>query len=159
MRALVLLLVLLPSCFQASAGHGGSDAGASSTSTANDAATGIGCAQEPGTNVTLCLGISKCPADTIDEGAFPNCGFRETGGSAIDLECVCNGYLCPIGVATSCAGVQALLSEQNELSVCGQVNEDRCPALTPVTPPASSCDKDCEAQCAGVPDCYVACGC
>jgi len=170
MRAFALLPLALCSCIGLSLGQGGSsDAGSSSSSTTgtSDAsaegggATGINCGQDTTTGVTLCLGISTCPGLTIDPDAMPGCGFRVSGGGAtLDLECVCNDYVCPVGVATSCAQAKTLLSSQTEPQVCTQVNDGRCVQGTPTTPPpSSSCDKTCESECGGDPSCIKACGC
>lgn len=131
MRALGLLL--LSSCIGFNVGQNGQDAGTSNPPPAGDAsseggggAVGTGCGKDPESGATLCLGISTCPSLTIDSEAFPGCGFRITGGSAIDLECACTQYVCPIGVATTCAQAQALMANQTAATVCVQVSEGRC---------------------------------
>src|SRR5579872_5122306 len=63
---------------------------------------GTGCAPDPQTGTVLCAGVAGCPGLTIDPSAWPSCGFRDTGGTTLDLECLCGDSLCPIGVATSC---------------------------------------------------------
>lgn len=146
-----------------------SDAGASSIPSGN--ATGSGCGTDPTTGVTLCVGTSLCPDISVDESAFPECGFR-INGNILDLECLCSGYLCPVGVATTCAQVSQLLSAQNEGVVCNAVTNNACAQLTTASAGStatnaqtadsgsgSGCDTNCEANCAGEPDCIQLCGC
>lgn len=168
MRALALTLLLSAGCIDFSLGQGskGADGGASaSSSSGSDAATdagpaGLGCGQDPNTGATLCLGISSCPGLTVDTQAYPGCGFRVSGGNAIDLECACNDYVCPLGVATTCAQASKLMADQSQALVCAQIGEGRCTMGTPVTqPPASTCDKVCQSECGGDPNCIRACGC
>jgi hypothetical protein len=110
----------------------------------------------------LCAAVSLCPTLSVNRDQFPDCGFR-VQGDVLDLECVCNGEICPMGVATSCAQAQQLMSTQTELSVCSQVSEGRCTGGTPAPPSSSgtsgTCDHQCQAQCGGDPSCYQMCGC
>jgi hypothetical protein len=146
---------------------GSSDAGTASTSstgdasTASPAATGAGCATDPTSGVTLCTAISLCPSVTVDSDQYPDCGFR-IQGTVLDLECVCSGSVCPIGVPTTCADAQQLLQEQSELAVCTQVSEGRCTGgqVGPTSDAGNGgCDPTCSSMCAGEPGCIVACGC
>jgi hypothetical protein len=131
--------------------------------------TGTGCAPDPTTGITLCTGTTECPGVMVDPAVFPECGFY---GDAFDLECVCAGYLCPMGVATSCSSAAALLQTANEAAVCGEISSSVCTLITgPGTggssgaggsgaaDAGSGCDKACEAMCAGEPDCIQGCGC
>jgi hypothetical protein len=105
---------------------------------------------------------------------MPGCGFRIRPGGVIDLECLCSGVLCPIGVADTCDQALSLLDQQQtSLMVCEQANEGRCVQLGPDggsaettgasstsnTAVSSTCDKTCESECAGEPDCIQLCGC
>ena len=136
-----------------------SDAGASPAATA-DAAVGAGCTGDLGGGLKLCTYVSLCPTLGVDHDVYPNCGFR-LHGDLIDLECVCQGVLCPIGVPTTCAQAKELLSSQTEYAVCAQVNEGRCTALGTAggTTPPASCDRNCAAQCHGDTSCMKSCGC
>ncbi len=156
-------------CLQISTGSdAGTDAGSSSTTgttvvgtTATTTPTGTGCSQDPQTQVVLCEQISICPGVDVDPGVFPDCGFRiKTGSTTLDLECLCGTSVCPIGVPSSCADATQLLSAQNELIVCEELDEGRCIDLAPpTTGTSSSCDKTCESQCGGDPSCMQICGC
>jgi hypothetical protein len=131
--------------------------------------TGTGCASDPLTSTVLCSGVTGCPGLTIDPSAWPSCGFRETGGTTLDLECLCGDSLCPIGVATSCAQANELLSQQNQLMVCQQVPEQRCVKVTIPTVTGSgqdggrgvpsTCNQQCVVGCGTAPDCLQVCGC
>jgi hypothetical protein len=162
-RALVPLLALvlpLGACIQVP--HDQADSGAAGAAGASAAADagpeGTGCGQDPYTGATLCLGLTACPGVTVNQEAFPGCGFRPTGSTTLDLECSCSGALCPIGVATSCGQAQALLAEQNQGLVCAQISEGRCLQGTTTLPP-SNCDENCRGACVGDPACVTACGC
>jgi hypothetical protein len=168
-RGAVAALVSLPSlaCIQMTTGTGtgpnASDAAAAAASAGSDAgAPGTNCTQDPQSQITLCAGIAACPSVTVDPNAFPGCGFRLYGGSALDLECLCSGSLCPIGVPASCEQAAQLLQSQSALLVCQQVSEGRCLAFA--GPDAgggvpSSCDRNCQAACGSAPDCLQICGC
>jgi hypothetical protein len=66
----------------------------------------------------------------IDSAAYPECGFR-IRGDAYDLVCLCQDYLCPIGIPLRCEDIPPLMREQSQLTVCAQINEGRCvPART-----------------------------
>jgi hypothetical protein len=127
-------------------------------------AQGSDCITEPSTGAQICTGLSICPKIVIDHDIYPNCGFR-IRGTAIDVECACSGSICPLGTPSTCDQAQALLNGQTEALVCQQINEGRCVAGTPTTPPTSSssggntCDKGCLADCAGDPNCARLCGC
>ncbi|MBV9946505.1 MAG: hypothetical protein JOZ69_06635 [Myxococcales bacterium] len=125
---------------------------------------GTQCLADATGQVVLCGAISACPGLTVDPGTFPDCGFRLRGGSALDLECACADALCPIGAPTTCDEARRLLAAQSALLVCQQLAEDRC--LPFGSGPASSgagaggtCDRACEAECAGAPACIQLCGC
>jgi hypothetical protein len=157
--------------------EGGTTGPAPSAASDGDGGTaGTQCGTDPQSGVTLCLGVAACPGVTIDPTAWPSCGFRITGGSALDLECLCNeDALCPIGVATSCDQATQLLGSQTQLSVCAQTAEQRClavatdagaratpataPAGTPTSAPPSGCNQTCLTGCGTAPDCLQVCGC
>lgn len=124
--------------------------------------TGSNCGTDSTTGVTLCLGIDLCPDVTVDNSVFPACGFR-VNGSAIDIECVCGSWLCPLGTTATCDDAARLLSEQNEGEVCARVSAGECVELA-VDGSSSSrgsgtCDTVCRDECAGAPTCIAACGC
>ncbi len=131
--------------------------------------SGVGCGADPTTGTVLCVGVSSCASLAFDPSAWPNCGFRVTGGTTLDLECLCGDSLCPIGVATSCDQASELLSSQTQLMVCEQVAEQRCvsvavtaaptgdDAAAPSTP--STCNQTCLVGCGTAPDCLQLCGC
>src|SRR5208282_4448685 len=90
----------------------GADAGsASPASSGEDAAAapattqGASCTQVSST-ISLCLYISSCPNLVLNAQVFPQCGFH-IHGDAIDPECLCGNYLCPIGAPTTCAEATA----------------------------------------------------
>ena len=159
-------------CLAVSTGTG-SDAGAPTSAGDADTTTeagpqtgGTSCGADPTTGVTLCLQTNACPGATLDTSAFPGCGFRPGGGSAYDLECLCNGTeLCPIGVPTSCDAVAQLLTQQQSaLQVCQQVSTGSCVSLAPDaggagTSTLSGACQECVAGCGSAPSCYQACGC
>lgn len=182
MRALLLVGALMaPGCpdlltgSRADAGGGsghpadagaGSDAGARSdagggSSGGHGATSGTGCATDPTSGVTLCEAIAQCPGLVVDQGAFPGCGFRMQAASTYDLECACGDVLCPIGAATSCADAAQLLDQaQSSLSVCQEASSGTCMPLTAGGGGSQgTCDKACESQCAGDPNCIQMCGC
>jgi len=121
--------------------------------------------------VTLCSGTTECPGVEVDPAVFPGCGFY-ISGNALDLECLCATYLCPMGLAPTCTAASALLKSTNEGSVCAAVSTNGC-SQVPTTggtgaggtagsgaaDAGSGCDKSCEAMCAGEPDCVQLCGC
>ena len=178
----LLGLVPLPmvACLQqVSTGTGTTDPAATATATAaatgTATPTGAECGTNPATGVTLCEQIDLCPSITVDQGAFAQCGFRIHPGAVIHLECLCGDSLCPIGVPDTCdEATQLLSSAQSALVVCEEASSGRCVAVsagastTPTstataaptsTAVPSTCDKDCQSQCAGNPDCYQLCGC
>lgn len=135
--------------------------------------TGTGCGTDPTTGVTLCTGTTECPGVVFDSTVFPGCGFY-ISGEALDLECLCASYLCPVGLATTCAAAASLLQSTNEGTVCASVSTNGCSQVpttggaggsggTAGTGPAdgggSGCDHVCESMCAGEPDCIQLCGC
>ncbi|MGH7437857.1 MAG: hypothetical protein ACRENE_19435 [Polyangiaceae bacterium] len=132
-------------------------------------AAGTGCSADPQTGTVLCSGVVGCPGLAIDPSAWPSCGFRDTGGTSLDLECLCGDSLCPIGVATSCGQASQLLSQQNQLMVCSQIAEQRCVAVpaTAVTGAGqdagggvpSTCNQQCIVGCGAAADCLQVCGC
>ena len=107
--------------------------------------------------MVLCTSISLCPGVAVDHDVYPNCGFR-LPSSSIDLECVCDNVLCPVGSALNCNQAWDLLDSQSELAVCTQSNEGRC-AMLAASNPSRSCDRACAADCAGDPLCFRLCGC
>jgi hypothetical protein len=168
MRRLIWLLVLgwLPACLQlgkvldsnSDSGASGS-AGAATDSDAAAPATGSNCGVDPSSGISLCLGISSCPGARVDPDQLPGCGYR-ISGTIIDLECLCDGSLCPMGSAASCLDAKALLMDQSAQGVCAGVADGRCTALkdTPVVS-SSTCDKNCRSECGGDPNCVTLCGC
>jgi len=140
----------------AEAGRAGASAAAGS---GGASATGTNCGVDPSSGIALCLGISSCPKLRVDPEQFPDCGFR-IAGSRLDLECLCGDSLCPMGNAVSCLDAQALLFEASAAGVCAGIAEGSCRVLKQTSRSSSStCDKDCRAQCSGVPGCITLCGC
>jgi hypothetical protein len=162
---LLLFSAPLTACLQIGTGTGSMDAGGGSASPGSAAPEGgtggINCFQDVATQTVLCEQVNGCPGVDVDPGAFPDCGFRLGTGSTLDLECLCGAALCPVGVATSCDQAQRLLAAQSALTVCQQQAEGRCVDLG--APDAGTgtgtCDKACEAECVGTPDCIQLCGC
>jgi hypothetical protein len=182
MRGLLLVGALMaPGCpdlltgtgVDAGGGKGSTaDAGASSDASASadggvgssgghGATSGTNCATDQVSGITLCEGIAQCPGLTVDQGAFPGCGFRMNAPSTYDLECACGDVLCPIGAATSCTdAVQLLDQAQSSLNVCQEANAGTCMPLSGGGGGSqSTCDKACESECAGDPNCIQMCGC
>jgi hypothetical protein len=164
----VALLPLAPlaSCLQISTDTGDGTSGSTgssgaSGSTAASGGTGIDCTTDPATGVVLCAQLSTCAGVSVDPSALAGCGFR-TGGAAIDLECLCSGSLCPIGVPTTCAEAAQMIGAQTVLQVCQQVAAGLC---VPVEAPdagatvAPGCDRNCQNQCGSAADCLQLCGC
>lgn len=162
----------LTACLQVSTGTGtgttGSAASAGDGGAVEEGGTGLSeCGTDPATGVTLCLQSSQCPGLTIDNSAFPSCGFRQGGASLLDLECLCNGSeLCPIGAPSNCATVQQLLTqEQSALQVCEAVSTGGCVSVQgdagggSSTSGLSSECQICVSGCGGTPACYQSCGC
>jgi hypothetical protein len=177
MRCLLVVSALpLTACLQLSTGDG-TDAGAAVASTsssgaassassagAGTATSGTGCSTDAQSGITLCELVSNCPGVDVDPGAFPGCGFRLHGTSLFDLECDCGDSLCPIGAPSSCTTAQQLLDQEgSSLAVCEQVSEGTCLPLVgdggASSTTSSACDKGCESECAGDPDCVQLCGC
>jgi len=165
-KAHLTLVALLPmvACMQVTTdtGNGTTGSGAGSGGGAEDnGGSGTNCTLDPASQVVLCAGIAACPGVSVDPGVFPGCGFRTGGSSAMDLECLCSGSLCPIGVPTTCAQAAQLLQTQSLLEVCQQVSEGRCveveaPDAGGVAP---GCDRTCQAECGAAADCLQICGC
>ncbi len=126
--------------------------------------TGVNCAMDTSLGISLCQSTTQCPAVIIDQSVYPGCGWRIVGNIA-DLQCDCNGLLCPIGTPTTCGQATDLIAAQSQGTVCQGIAEGRCtnPASTGGgsggggTP--SSCDKNCAADCAGNASCLMLCGC
>jgi hypothetical protein len=171
MRRAPLALVLVPllACLQqVSTGTGTTDPTAGTGATPSSSGpggavpTGSACTDDPQTGVTLCEETSLCPGVAFDPGALPNCGFQLHAGSVIDLECLCGTALCPIGVPQTCAQAAELLASQSSVVVCQQASNGNCIELAAPVADAgasSSCDKQCETECAGEPGCIQLCGC
>ena len=167
--ALLVVVAIGPAaCLQISTGtDAGTDADRAAAATATTGGvtstvtpTGAGCTEDSVTLVTLCEAISTCPGLDVDQGVFPGCGFRiQQGSAALDLECLCDTQLCPIGVPASCAEATQLLSDQSSITVCEQSDENRCVQLATTGGASSTCDKNCESSCAGDPSCIQFCGC
>ena len=164
-RVSSLLSLCLTACLGVNAG-GSHDGGTAAVGAASDgaggtadAAKGVDCIVEQTTGATICSVNSLCPAVAINHDAFPNCGFRVKGGT-LDIECACNGYLCPLGVPATCAQAAQMLKSQTEATVCAQVGEGRCVMGSPVVPMGKgTCDKVCASECGGDPNCLIGCGC
>ena len=170
MRRIVIALVALPAfaCLQqVSTGTGTADPTASTGSTPSSSSggqvpTGSACVNDPQTQVTLCEATSLCPGVVVDPGALPNCGFQLHAGTVLDLECLCGDALCPIGVPPTCAQAAQLLVMQSSIVVCQEVSSGNCVGLAAPGADAgasNSCDKQCETECAGEPNCIQLCGC
>jgi hypothetical protein len=123
-----------------------------------DAGGDLGCIVDPYSRVTLCTSIALCPGIFVDHDRFPHCGFR-TGAGLIDIECLCDDFLCPLGATLTCGQARDLLLSQFELTACLQVSEGRCAPRRSVPPTGTSCDKNCAAMCAGDAACIRLCGC
>jgi hypothetical protein len=172
MRRLFCVLALAPlsACLQlgtpGDSGAGSASAGAAGTSSSDGGlppASGVNCGVDPSSGISLCLGTSSCPTVLVDPDQFPGCGYR-IAGNVIDLECLCNDSLCPMGSAASCADAKALLADQSAQGVCAGIAEGRCSAVSQSSTnsngnTSSSCDKNCRAECAGDPGCIILCGC
>jgi hypothetical protein len=171
MRWLFCVLVLAPlsACLQIGTpgdSSGGASSGGSAGSSADGGvttATGVDCGVDPGSGITLCLGITSCPTVLVDSDQMPGCGYR-ISGNVIDLECLCNDSLCPVGSAASCDDAKALLADQTSQGVCAKIAEGSCTVVSQSATNAnsntsSSCDPDCRARCSGAPDCITLCGC
>jgi hypothetical protein len=164
----VFALSSLAACLQIgmpgdSSGASSSGGSAGASADAGVTATGTSCGTDPGSGVTLCLGISSCPTVAVDPDQLPGCGYR-ISGNVIDLECLCDDSLCPVGSAASCADAKALLQDQTSQGVCAEVADGKCTTVsqTPANTSsntASSCDKDCRDECSGDPGCLTLCGC
>jgi hypothetical protein len=167
-----LVAVPLIACLQqVSTGTGTTDPTASDgTTTSSSSATttpaGAGCSTDPQSGITLCEQTSLCPSLSVDQGALPGCGFRIHAGTVIDLECLCGDELCPVGVPDTCAQATQLLSSQTSaLVVCEEASDGRCELVgasdagSAQSPSVSTCDKQCESECAGEPSCIQLCGC
>jgi len=160
------LLSLLSSCLQVGkpsdsgdSGDAGNPGASNAGSSSVGSTTGLNCGVDPSSGIALCLGISSCPSVRVDPDQFPDCGYR-IAGSSIDLQCLCGDSLCPMGSAASCLDAKSLLSEQSAQSVCAGIAEGRCQLVQqPSHSSAASCDKNCRAQCSGVPGCVTLCGC
>jgi hypothetical protein len=156
-------LVLLPlSCLElptSTTDDGGAAAGSGVAGDAAASVTGADCVTDPASRITLCTAVSLCPDLAVDHGLYPDCGFR-VAGSTIDLECLCDDYVCPVGTALSCTQARQLLLDSTETIVCAQVSDDRCaPRGTTGSAPESTCDRSCAESCANSPSCLELCGC
>jgi hypothetical protein len=148
---------------EAAEGNGSLDGGRDAPNGTPDASTvtGTGCALDSLSGVTLCETISLCPSLTVDPDALPGCGFR-IPSTSIELVCVCDDYLCPVGTSLTCTEAKQLLAGQSSLTVCTQLSEGRCASRAPTASPAavsSSCDRSCADSCVGAPACLGLCGC
>jgi hypothetical protein len=166
----LVAMPLLACLQQVSTGTGTTDPTAStatsSSSTDTSTPAGAGCGTDPQSGITLCEQTSLCPGVSVDQGPLSGCGFRIHTGAVIDLECLCGDALCPIGVPDTCAQASQLLSSQTSLVVCQAASDGRCEQLgasdagsSTSNPTVSICDKQCETECAGEPDCIQLCGC
>jgi hypothetical protein len=144
-------------------GNGGADGGGGGDG-AVDASAGINCVIPTSSGAMLCEQIAACPSLTVNQGSFDQCGFLITG-SAINLVCECDGYLCPAISSTSCAAVGTVLQQQNSTTVCNQLSSGGC-TLEGLSGPSgsgsgtsSTCDPDCAAECSDDATCITGCGC
>jgi hypothetical protein len=154
----------LVACLQIGTGAGNGqsgDAGTAGGAGSPDAGpTGRDCVEDPQAQVVLCEQIDTCPNVTVDPAAYPDCGFRLHDGTMLDLECICDGALCPIGIPTTCDDAKRLLDAQSLLLVCQQLSEGRCVSIAGSDAGSSSSPcSACAAQCGGTPSCFQACGC
>jgi hypothetical protein len=160
---LTLSLVFVASCLQIG-GSETTDGGAAPVNPnvpgdANDEGwVDTGCVVDSVSGISLCTRISLCPGLAVDHDVYPDCGFRGPSAS-IDIQCICGDFVCPLGVALSCAEAAALMASQSEIFACTQASEGRCALRRPANPGGGSCDKACAASCAGDPGCYRICGC
>lgn len=163
----------LVACMDVSTGTGGSgsgstgkDAGAAATAEGGaviaPAVTGTNCGVDSNLGISLCASTSQCPNVVIDQSVFPGCGWRVLNGTA-DLQCDCNGMMCPIGTPSTCGDAATLLSTQTQGTVCQGIAEGRCTTPGGAAPTGSgggsNCDKNCAADCAGNASCLMICGC
>jgi hypothetical protein len=172
MRALVAFLPLIAlaaapfatqACVIPSISSSSSDAGAAPASSA-DAGTaaavqGASCTAVT-SSISLCQFISSCPNLALNPQVFPQCGFR-IHGTAIDPECLCGNYLCPIGSPTTCTEAATMASGDTTYdSVCEQSVTGHCLALTASggSTTSAAC-QSCITNCDNVPACVDACGC
>jgi hypothetical protein len=161
-----LLFLLLGSCLQIGASEksdgGAADAGKGTDGATSDAkaadAGDLGCIVDPYSRLTLCTSIALCPGLAVDHDRFPHCGFR-AGLGLIDIVCLCDNFVCPLGATLTCGQARDVLATQFELTACLQVNEGRCAPRSTVPPTGTPCDKNCAARCAGDPSCIRLCGC
>ncbi len=121
--------------------------------------TGADCVTDPASRITLCTSLSLCPGLAVDHDVYPDCGFR-VSGSTIDLECLCDGYVCPMGAALSCTQARELLLGSTEALICMQVSDGRCAERTTTgSGEQRNCDAACAASCSNSPSCLELCGC
>jgi hypothetical protein len=158
--------VVLSSCLQigsldgADAGNADADGSANVKRDATDADTGLdaNCVVDPLSRVTLCRKVEPCNGVTVDPDLHPSCGFR-AGTGALDILCICDDWLCPLGLALSCAQARQILDWQSPVLACAQVSEGRCARRSLTPPPTGTCDKNCARECANDPGCLRLCGC
>lgn len=155
--------VNIPGIYDPDAGSGASaarDAGAAHD--APSGPTGSGCTGDLGGGLILCTGTSECSGVAVDHDKHPNCGFR-VRGTALDIECICDNQLCPLGLPTTCTQATDMLETQTEAQVCQQINEGRCVPIGATgdagKPSTGTCDKTCAGECGGDPSCIQICGC
>ncbi len=171
MRRLLSLLALIPlsACLQlgtpGDSGGGAASGGAAGSASSDGGVpvSGTNCGVDPSSAIALCLGITSCPTVLVDPDQFPGCGYR-IAGNVIDLECLCNDSLCPMGSAASCADAKALLLDQSAQGICAGIAEGRCTVVSQSATStngnaSANCDKNCRADCGGDPACITQCGC
>jgi hypothetical protein len=176
--SVAVLLASFVACVDVSTGTGAGKGGTADSGTAPNPASnpdggpagvqGTGCTTNPDLGIPLCTSTTSCPSIVIDERTFPNCGWRILNGNA-DLQCDCNGLMCPIGTPTTCAQAATILQGQTEQTICAQLSDGRCIQPTAATSTGtgtgsgggtpSSCDQNCAADCSGNPTCLTMCGC
>jgi hypothetical protein len=142
-----------------SAGEGGAADGGLSGS---DASGGTNCTVQTTSGTMLCEGLGRCPSVTVDQNAFTQCGFTQSGAAAI-FECECSGYLCSGGMAATCSGAAALLVGQTSVEICNQLSAGGCVFEAFSTggsgAGSSTCNTACESTCVGDTACIQGCGC
>lgn len=151
-------------------GSSGADSGAAAAkgeggAVTTPAVTGTNCGADSNLGIQLCASTTQCPSVVVDQSVFPGCGWRIVNGTA-DLQCDCNGMMCPIGTPSSCGDAAMLLSTQTQGTVCQGIADGRCTTPGGSTGGTGSsgsgggnCDKNCAADCNGNASCLMLCGC
>jgi len=133
-RSTFLSLLLLSSCLEIGMGSGSNGTVAAAATPADAGADSgpqvpSGCVLDTVSRQVLCTETALCPSLRVDHDLYPNCGFKYPSTS-IEVLCVCDDALCPLGSALDCKQASALLDAQSELLVCIQRSEARCALRT-----------------------------